>query len=266
MNFAAIARPSSLRDIPWATWVLLALGGLMLFHLFTQAGGVSLSTLAWVAPVFFAAAVVYAAPPDRRFVWAALALATPAAVLVISNWLPNAWFSIVPGDWKNATPLLMDLANPARDVATVVGLIGLALFGLALGGVRSRMSLLILAFGTLVAAANVVWIGTHPIEGLGAFYSAWSVGNSVLYALGWAFVFAAALESRRRLTIIGTGLLFANVVINLLLLWWPPNGPGDPRLLVYSVPVLAGWALLIAAAPRGELNAASPRSAGEAAT
>src|SRR5688572_11524856 len=102
MSVAALARPNSLRDIPWATWVLLALAGLMVFYYFTQSGEVSLGTFTLVAPVIFAAAVTYSAPSDRRFVWAALALATPAVVNVVTNWLPGAWFSVAPGDWKNA--------------------------------------------------------------------------------------------------------------------------------------------------------------------
>ncbi len=257
-----VARPTSLRAVPWTVWVLLALAALIVVRGFTQTVVQPLGTLAFAAPVLFAAAVIFVAPKDRRFVWAALFLAATPAVNLIANTLPGVWQSVAPGEWKNAVPLLIDLGSVAHDVATLLAIIGLGVLGLALGGVRSFMSVLILGFGVLVAVLNVIWVGAHPIEEFPLFELARSVAYSTLYVMGWAFVFAAALESLRSLTLIGSGLLFANVVINALLLWWSP-GQGantDFLYLVISLPSLAGWLLLIYGALRGELNAVRARS------
>ena len=264
MTVAAVARPSSLRDVAWATWILLALGGLMVLYVFTQPGGLALGTFSFVAPVFFAAAVIYAAPMDRRFVWGAVLIALAPAVWFIAGVLPDAWFAVVPGDWKNATPLLMELGDLAHPIAQVFGYIGLGLFGVALGGVRTILSVAIIGAGLLLGALRVVEFLGNPIESMPIDITVRSIVFPLLYAGGWAFVFAATLESRRILTIVGTGLLFADVVINVVLGLWPSYDPDGTVLLIYSVPVLAGWILLIAAALRGELNApARPTSPGQ---
>jgi hypothetical protein len=206
--------------------------------------------------------VVFVAPADRRFTWAALALAATPVVNLIANWLPEAWFAVAPGDWKNAVPLLMDLGNVAHDVASLLAIVGLGLLGLALGGVRSFMSVLVLGFGAVVALLNLVWVGAHPIDAFPLFELARSVAYSILHVMGWAFVFAAALESLRNLTLVGSGLLFANVVMNALLLWWSPGAGANTDVLyvIVMTPSLAGWLLLIGGALRGELNATPARN------
>ena len=221
-----------------------------------------IGTLGFAAPVVFAAVVVYLRPPDMRFTWAALAIAATPVVVLIANWLPDAWFALAPADWKNAAQLLLDLGGIARVLATVLGFVGLGLFGLALGGVRTFMSAVILAFAALVAAAGVIWVGAHPIADLPLLDLVRSISFSVLTVMGWAFVFAAALESLRTLTLIGSGLVLANTVINVVLLWWTigPNVNTDLLALIVGIPTLFGWIALIAAALRGELSAAPSRS------
>ncbi len=241
---------------------LLVIAGLIVVRSITVGQFTPIGTLGFVAPVVFAAVLLYVRPPDRRFTWAALAIAASPIVLLIANWLPDAWYSIAPGDWKSAAQVLLDAGGAARLVATVIGFVGLGLFGIALGGVRVFMSGVILFFAALVAAAGVIWIGSHPVDGLPLLDLVRTIGFSVITVMAWAFVFAAALESLRTLTLVGSGLVLANAVINVLLLWWSIGADANTDLLALLVggPTLLGWIALIAGALRGELSAAPAKS------
>ncbi|MDL2334813.1 MAG: hypothetical protein QFC55_02130 [Chloroflexota bacterium] len=256
MNVEAVARPLNWRAIPWAALILTVICGLIVVRSLALGQFSPIGTLGFAAPVAFAAVVAYVRPPDRRFTWAALAIAATPVVVLAANWLPDAWFSLTPGDWKNAAQLLLDAGGVARVVAIVLGFVGLGLLGLAFGGVRTFMSAVILAFGVLVAAAGVIWVLAHPIADLPLLDLARSVAFSVLTVIGWAFVFAAALEALRTLSLIGTGLILANTVINVLLLWWtiPASANTDLLSLLVGGPTLLGWIALMAAALRGELS------------
>jgi hypothetical protein len=240
----------------------MVIAGLIVVRSLTVGQFTPIGTLGFAAPVVFAAIVLYVRPPDRRFTWAALAMAASPVVILVANWLPDAWYSMAPGDWKNAAQVLLDAGGAARLVAQALGFVGLGLFGIALGGVRVFMSGVILFFAALVAAAGVIWVGAHPIEGLPLLDLARTIGFSVLTVVGWAFVFAAALEALRTLTLVGSGLVLANAVINVLLLWWTIGADANTDLLALLVggPTLLGQIALIAGALRGELSEPRARS------
>jgi len=262
MGVVALARPSSMRDIPWAVWTLLALAVGGLVYDVIQPGGFRLiSALAGTGPLVFAAAVVYVNPADRRFTWAALALAATPVIGLLSAVVPEAVFTYAPGDWKNATPLLLDIGGFAREIGWVLGLIGLGLLGVALGGVRSLASVLILAVGAALAVANVASHLNGLVEGFPLFDLATSLVSAVLHPLGLAFVFAAAVESRRSLTLIGAGLVLLNAVMGELLQWMTigPDANLDLLSLVFGLTTLLGWLAFMAGALRGELNGAPSR-------
>jgi hypothetical protein len=263
MSVAAFARPISVRDIPWATWALLALALGRLVYGVIQPGGFQLiSALAGTGPLVFAAAVVYVNPPDRRFKWAALALAATPVIGLLSAVVPEAVFTYAPGDWKNATPLLLDTGRFAGEIGWVLGLIGLGLLGMALGGVRSLGSLLILTVGAALALANVASFLNVLVEGFPVLDLARSLVSAVLHPLGLAFVFAAAVESRRSLTLIGAGLVLLNTVMGEVLQWVTigPDANLDLLSLMFGGTTLLGWLAYTAGALRGELNAAPSRS------
>ncbi|HUP82648.1 MAG TPA: hypothetical protein VM284_00480 [Candidatus Limnocylindria bacterium] len=262
MSVAAVARPSSLRDIPWAVWLLLAFAAALALYIFSRPGYTVIGGLATIAPIVFAAAVVYVKPADQRFMWAALFLAATPVVGLIAGVFPDAWFAYAPGDWKNGTPLMRDVASLGVDVARILGLVGLFLFGLALGGVRSFVPFLIMALGLVLAVGNLIWTFAHPIDDLPLYDLAKTLSYAVLRVVGLAFVFAAAVESLRSLTMTGAGFLFLNAAIGAVLLWWT-IGTGanfDVLSLVLGGTSLLGWIALIAAPLRGEFSAAPPRS------
>ena len=264
MKVEAVARFGSLRAVPWLAWLLLVLGVLYFVRGLLPPGFSPLSSLAGAGPIFFAAAVVFVAPRDRRFTWAALALGVPPIVSLLADWTPIVWQQVAPGDWVNAVPLLYDLGSVAIGVATIIGLAGLFLLGLALGGVRAFLSVVILAAGVVVALADLTWFFAHPVEQLPVLQAARSVIYPTLNVLGWGFVFAAALESLRSLTLVGTGLVASNVVVRAVLAWWTigPDANTDLLTLIIAGPLLVGWLAMTAGALRGELNGAAvaPRS------
>jgi hypothetical protein len=262
VNVEAVARPKSVRDIPGAVWLLLAIAGALAVRVFTGPGWTIFSVLATPGPVLFAAAVIYARPADRRFVWAALALAATPAVGLLVQVLPEFVFRNAPGDWKNASALLGDVGQLAGDVARYLGLLGLALLGLAFGGVRSFVSFLIMLLGLALAIGSVIWTFAHPIDGFPLYELGKSVGYAVLHVLGLAFVFAAAVESLRNFSMVGAGFLFLNTVIGAVLLWWT-IGPGtniDLLSFVLGATSLLGWIGLIVAPLRGEFWSNPSRS------
>jgi hypothetical protein len=265
MSVAPAVLLGNVRAIPRIARVLLVVGVLMLVYAVTRPAGATLATLAFTAPVFFAAAVAYAAPADRRFVWGAVLIAALPAVIIVSAWLPDAWFVVAPGDWKNATPLLMDLGDPARLVARLLGFVGAGLLGLALGGVRTVVSVAIIGAGVLLGVVSAVRSLGNPIEGMPIDVIVQSASFPALYLVGWAFVLAAAVESRRALMATGTGLIFAILALNNLQYSW--SGLQDPvpsNLLLATVLLeFIAWALVIAAALRGELDAAHSRATGD---
>jgi hypothetical protein len=266
MSVAAVARSTNMRDIPWGSWVLLALAVGGLVYDVIQPGGFQLiSALAGTGPLVFAAAILFVDPPDRRFTWAALALAATPVIGLLSAVVPEAVFTYAPGDWKNSTPLLRDLGGFAREIGWVFGLIGLGLLGVALGGVRSRVSLLILAVGAALALANVVSYLVNFPEGFPLLTLATNFVSSVLYPLLVAFVFAAAVESRRSLTLIGAGLVLLNTVMGEVIQWMTigPDANLDLLSLIFGGTMLLAWLAYIAGALRGELNATPTGNSGE---
>lgn len=230
--------------------VLLAVALLYVVYRLTEGSFSPLDVLVGCAPLVFAAAVVQAAPTDRRFTGGALALAAGPALRLAA--------ALIPGAWLAAAPALLDVSHIALELAKVLLLVGLTLIGVALGGVRSAFGVVVVGTGVLVGLATVAWALGHPLADLPTFDLGRSIAIATLSALAWAFLLGAAIDGLRSLMITGAGLLFAIVVIEAALLWWPA-GPGanfDLLSLVVGGISLAGWAALIAAALRDELSAA----------
>jgi hypothetical protein len=253
----AEARWEGWRAVPRMVWIFLALAVLYVVVLVLNESTIQpLGIAAGLAPILFAAAVAYVKPADRRFRWATWAIATYAVLPFILDAVPELVFRFAPGDWKNAAFALQDWFNVVGFVPGALLNVGLILFGLALGGVRSAFGAAILAAGALVALANLTWLFAHPVEEMPLINLAQSVFFTVLNGLSWAFAFAAAVDAVRSLLIVGTGLLFANVVINAVLLWWAPGPDANYDLLSLIIGSLglAGWLALAAGALRGELT------------
>jgi hypothetical protein len=123
----------------------------------------------------------------------------------------------------------------------------------------------IIGGGIVLAAVSVFQGLANVVAGLPVDVVVRSAAFPLLYAGGWAFVFTAALESGRRLMLIGTGLVFALILVDYLQALWltTPDPALTLFLLVTSSLHLVGWVLVIVAALRGELNAAPSRTTTE---
>ena len=244
------------RAVPWSTWLFAALAVLYgAVRLVDSAAFSPLATLVDLSPLIFAAAVAYARPADRRFRWAAWAIAGYVVLPFMLRLITDLVFSYVPGDLSNAALLVRDVLGPTTWLANALLIVGVAVFGIALGGVRSAFGGTIVVMGGFVAAGNLTWFFAHPIEEVPLLDIVMGAMFSAATPLVWAFVFAAAVDAVRSLLIVGSGLLFANVVVNAVLLWWAP-GPGtnfDLLLLLGGGLVLGGWLALATGALRSEL-------------
>ena len=252
MGVQSLVRPSDLRAVHWSVWVLLLLALGYLARAFTFPIFEPVAALGAVAPLFFAAAVVYVAPSDRRVTWAALALAGGPVLRLLVG--------LVPGQWIASAPILVDVGHSAIELGNVLLFVGVVLLGIALGGIRSAFGVTVVVFGGAVALADLVWVLAHPVADLPMFELVRSIGFATLTAIAWAFLLAAAIDALRSWVIVGVGLLFAKVVVEAALLWWAP-GPGtnfDVISLAVNGMALVGWVAMIGAALRGELNATGP--------
>ncbi len=264
----ALARPRSLRDIPSVTWSLLLVAVVLVAYELSQLSYSLIGALPTAAPVLFAAAVLYVRPADRRYTWAALALAVAPVVSLVWSALPEAVFRYAPGDWRNAAYSLQDMGPIVRDATSVITIAGLGLLGLALGGVRRPLSVAILGVSVVIAIVHAIAIADSysainypPGDSTPMILLARSIVVSMLTLLGWAFVFAAALESRRTLMLIGTGLVFVITAQSYVPLMSDAVLNNGVLLTALAAVHLLGWALVIVAALRGELNAAPSRTA-----
>jgi hypothetical protein len=252
VRVGSLDRLAGLRTVPWLTWVLLALAAAYLVYRWGQPGFAALDAFVGCAPLVFGAAVIYARPADRRFAWAALAIAAGPVLRLAAILLPGAWVAVVP--------VLLDVAQVGLELVNVLLLVGLAVLAYALGGLRSAFGVTVVLFGGVVALADLTWVFARPVQDMPLADLVKSIAFATLTALAWAFLLAAAIDALRSLLLSGAGLLFANVVIRAVLLWMSPGlGPDtnfDLLALVVNGIALAGWVLLIAAALSGELSSA----------
>ena len=252
MSYQSLGRSLDLRSVRWPTWILLGLALLYSVYRLTLASSPILDVLVGCAPLVFAAAVVQVAPDDRRFVWGALALAVAPTVRLAA--------ALIPGDWLATAPVLLDISGVALDVGRMLLFVGVALLGVAIGGVRSAFGVAVVGAGVLIGLTEVGWVLSHQTADLSPLDVGRSIAFGALTALAWAFLVAAAIDWLRSLMIIGAGLLLVVVAIDAALLVWPYGPDTNFELvgLVVSGVSIAGWLVMIGAALRGELNVARP--------
>ncbi len=248
MSFQSLVRPLDWRSVRWPVWALLALALAYLGYRLTQPPFALIDVLVGCAPLVFAAAVLQVAPSDRHFTWGAYAIAAGPTVRLAA--------ALIPGEWLASAPALLAVSSIGLDVARVLLFLGLTLIGLAVGGVRSAFALVVVGAGLVVGFAEVAWVLSQTTANLAPLDVGKSIAFALLAAVAWAFLVAAAIDALRSLLIVGAGLLFVVVAIDAALLWWP-YGPdtnfGLVALAVSSIS-LAGWAAMVAAVLRGELN------------
>jgi hypothetical protein len=248
-------RTGDIRSIPLAFWFfgLLAAVYAVLFvaepsttYDLTATPSLLAVTL---GPLIFATIVAYVVPADRRIFWGAALLAVHS-ILGLTQLLVGR----TPG-------LPFDLYNFSFvEWAWIFELCGIAVLGLGLGGVRTRVGRLALLAGLAVFVAGdlqlaMAWINNPPDPELVIPLHAIAlsfVGG--LTTVGWAFLLGVALDNRFRLFAIAAATFFALDVIVLLSQWlFTFSDLIDPSAInMYFLPLRIGtvvaWLLFVAAA------------------
>jgi hypothetical protein len=250
------------RRLGWPIWILLGFAVVAVASLITSPGVTLLGPLQVAMPFFFAAAVLLVRPIDRRFVWAAVAIGASQAFLLGPR--------LVPAEWTFYYPELDQLGGAVTMLYSPALLGGLALLGLALGGIRTRLGWLIVGIGLVLAASSAVRVLTQTLpEGLelSAIDRLLSIVIPPLHPMAWAFVAGAALGGGRRLFPFGALLIFVLMVpLGTFLLWDVPSLGPDTNFgllqFVFGIIPLTGWIALTFAPLFGEVDGqvSEPRS------
>jgi hypothetical protein len=245
------ARTGDIRSIPIAVWpflILLLANVWLTVTDFNRPDSVPLSNFLSLAPLVFATAVAYVFPRDRRFLIGAAALALPEIVRTLQLIFAEN-FSL-----SAAISAAIDLNWLANVSGWIFEAGGLLLFGMALGGIRTRVGWIAVAVGLALfvisrieyafnLAGNPLVVETMPAADLALGFLA---GSAVV---GWAFLLGAALERGSRALSIGAGILVAIYVVDqALMLVYVLLEPGTtlmPTTWFFSGLRLVAWAALI---------------------
>lgn len=252
-------RGFDVRAAPLAVWLLVGLALLDVVIRFRSGGSFSdparIPSLVLVAaPFLFAAAVVYAAPTNKRILWGAVVLALAELVGLMSVVLRPPWLDL--GSVSEAAVLIGRLS-------TFVTLVGLITLGVGLGGLHSRLALLAAAVGGSVFVLGQAWSAARlldPASDLALpFDQIIILFFAPLVTVGWAFVAGAGFD--RGLLFIPTaaalivGYAAVNTIVIALSLTSPETDFG--LLVAIATPVqLMVWGSLI----WGGLTESGPRA------
>lgn len=231
-------RPRGLRDIRPISWVLIGLSILFTGLSAENSWSSVAPTLAGAAPLVFGAAVMWAAPQNRRFYYGTWALIAATVLRLLTVYLAGRLAADVP--------LLADLPRWLTEAAWVLEFIGLVVLGLALGGLRSRAGWTLFWIGVLVGLMAVAWVTTHPAleaDPIGALLTAAAQAVPV----AWGYLAAAGLDARRRGFAVGGSLMLAYLGLTFMLLWFPLGPDINPDLVTFGLGVLrfVAWVALI---------------------
>jgi hypothetical protein len=212
--------------------------------------------LSGLGPFLFAATVTYMKPADPRFAYGAVLIGIGRGLTLFARLIVTQ--PVFAGDFA---VLLLDVV---QFIDFPLFLAGLFVIGLAAGGVRTRLGFAIIAVGLVLAIAKIAWSWSTTLAPLAADLplvdTAMALLEPFLYSLGWAFVAAAAFESRRRLLLLGS-LVFIALDAVLVALSLTNPGPEDDLsrvALVLEIMSLAGWLLLAVSPLRLEMGTQRP--------
>ena len=225
------------RDRAPAVWLLVALAVLDVVITATQHWSDVPWTLIGAAPFVFAAALLHAAPSDRRYLRGAELIAVSAALALIAHLLADPIL--------NGIPLQANIAHWLREAGWLVLVLGIVLVGLATGGLRSRSAWTLFWLGTLVGLLGIAYITLHPEAEMDPMGLLISVAAQAV-PMAWGYLAGAALAADRRWLSIGAGLLVVGLLLGIWAAWFPPAGvrPDDIHFGVGLIAVL-GWVALV---------------------
>ena len=209
------ARPSGWGSLPLVSWLLLGLAVVYVALVARNEWFTVAPTLAGAAPFVFGAAMSWAAPQDRRFVFGTWAIVTSGVLHFI--------VALVDLQSSSPMPLLADVANGLNDASWLLEAVGVVLIGLALGGIRSNGGWTVFWLGVAVGLIGVGWVTMDAVANVGPFDVLIAAAAQGL-PVAWGYLAAAAVDARRRWFAVG-GLLMLVYLLFIILLDWSAPAP-----------------------------------------
>ena len=213
------ARPSGWSSVPLVSWLLLALAVVYVALVGRNEWFTVAPTLGGAAPFVFGAAMIWAAPQDRRFVYGTWAIVA-AGVMHLLVALVDLQSSV-------SMPLLADVARWLNEATWLLEAVGVVLIGLALGGIRTAVGWTVFWLGVAVGLIGVGWVTMGAATNVGPFDVLIAVAAQVL-PVAWGYLAAAAVDARRRWFAVGGLLMLMYLLFIILLHWFGP--PPDTTL------------------------------------
>jgi len=267
-------RTGDIRSVPLAFWLFAILTAFDAY-LYIATGAIndlsdvmSLFTFA-VAPLLFATAVAWVQPVDLRYLW--------GAAFIAASELPN----LIEMSLTQFLGFSFDWGLGLRPSSLTWGLelIGVALVALAIGGIHQRRNWLWPALGLAIFIIGDIenaffWSGqpaqdpdfaTSPLVVAITF-----VGG--LTILAWSYLLGSAIERRRWLFALGSGIFVAlgafGLFDELVFPLFPPPTDGGFSLLYWPLTAtnVVGWVAMIVAALREVPRRGSNEELAEALT
>lgn len=240
-------RNLDLSEVPWGVWVVLALAVLYVFNISQTGFGLEPSrvpsAILNAGPFFFAAAVLYAVPKDRRLVWGAILVVVPLTIRLLQEMIPPI---------ARADIVTTDVTLVSSSIGRIAETAGYVLLGLGLGGVATRRTWLIvgaiLALAVASYVGNLVSLVNNEVfreSGLLTQTAITSIG--ILAIAANAYFFATALDHRLRFTALGAGIYLVAWVVSFGVqgLQLGPDTNFSLINAAFSVAGLVGWLALI---------------------
>ena len=267
-------RTGDIRSVPLAFWLFailtLAYAYLLVTERPIEAPSDVLSLLSVLAPLLFATAIAWANPVDLRYLWGAAFIAGSDIEQLVELALTR--FANFDFNWGAGV-------SPS-SFTWGLELIGAALIALAIGGIHERRNWLWPVLGLAIFIIGDVengffWVNFGgPLEEVGQsplLVAMSFVGG--LTVLTWSYLLGAAIEHRRWLFAIGSGIFVAfsafNLVDEMVFGLFPPPAEGGTSILYWPLVItsMLGWVAMIAAALREVPRRGRPDDAAlEAAT
>ena len=238
--------------MPLVSWLLLAMAAVYVVLQARNEWSTVPPTLGGAAPFVFGAAMVWAAPQDRRFVYGTWA--------VVASGVLHLVVALIDQQSLLSSPLLADVARWLNEATWLLEAVGVVLIGLALGGIRSAVGWTVFWLGVMVGLIGVGFVTIGAASNVGPFDVLIAVAAQVL-PVAWGYLAAAAVDAGRRWFAVGGLLMLGYLLLNVLLLWFAPTPETTFQRIEFGIDVIGLLALVALSYGAIKLPAAGPSEA-----
>jgi hypothetical protein len=229
------ARPSGWSSVPLVSWLLLGLAVVYVALVARNEWFTVAPTLGGAAPFVFGAAMTWAAPDDRRFVYGTWA--------IVASGVLHLLVALIDLQSGLSTPVLADVARWLNEATWLLEAVGVVLIALALGGIRSARGWTVFWLGVAVGLIGAGWVTIDAAPNVGPFDVLVAVAAQVL-PVAWGYLAAAAVDARRRWFAIGGLLMLMYLLFVILLHWFAPPADTTVQRLEFGIDLFGLFALV----------------------